>query len=242
MKQCPLCLVASLLNISPGYAEGEKHGVRFAHSSSPPPSKWTHEVGPMGACCAGKWLSERGRGPVFPTNGGAHGAGSWGLPGPRSQTEYAEWQRGLFEGSRDGEPVGFAEHEPGVGGALGVGEPQVHGGGVGSEQAGAVDTVVVPVVGDEAVAGVPNTNWASACALGVGVAEVHETGRFAVQTNRVDAVAVEVPDERFVTGVPEHIRRVGDAEALVAVAEFVDDVERLVCRPVHRHGVDIRPR
>ena len=77
------------------------------------------------------------------------------------------WGAVSVEVAGHGEPVRFTEHESGVGVALGVGEPQVHGGVGGSEDGRAVVAVVVPVVGDEAVVGPGATFVADLLAVGL---------------------------------------------------------------------------
>jgi len=70
--------------------------------------------------------------------------------------------------------------------AFSVGIPQVESRGDGTEYAGRVDTVVVPVPGDEPVTGIAENELTVGDTLRVGVAEIDQSGGLTVQTDGVD--------------------------------------------------------
>ena len=84
------------------------------------------------------------------------------------------------EVSGDGLPAGLSGGVLGVGVALGVGEPEVEGGVGGSVEGGTVGSVVVPVAGDDPVAGVSVDERLVGDAGGQGVSEVDLAGGFSV--------------------------------------------------------------
>jgi hypothetical protein len=128
-------------------------------------------------------------------------------------------------------------HELGVGVALRVGVPEVHGGVRWTEQRWTEFAIVVPVARNQPISRITEEELRISIALRVTVAEVHESGRFAVQPHSLAIVAVEVSHERFVAGIPEHIRRLCCTESSIVFAELVDYVERLVGWSVDRQRV-----
>jgi hypothetical protein len=58
-----------------------------------------------------------------------------------------------------------------------------------------------------------------------------------MQPNLVDPVAVEITDERFVSWVSKDEQEVSRAETAAILTEFVDDIKRLVRRPIDRSCV-----
>ena len=81
----------------------------------------------------------------------------------------------------------------GVGVALRIGEPEVVGGGVGSVDRRGIDSVVVPVCGDEAVSGAAVDELVVGVAGRIRVAVVNETAGLPMKAGGVLSVAVEVP-------------------------------------------------
>jgi hypothetical protein len=91
------------------------------------------------------------------------------------------------------QPLWLSEDELGVGVALRVGEPEVVGGGVGSVDRRGIDSVVVPVCGDEAVSGAAVDELVVGVAGRIRVAVVDETAGLPMKAGGVLSVAVEVP-------------------------------------------------
>lgn len=103
------------------------------------------------------------------------------------------FEDGVEAGVGDCEPVGLAPDVVGVGVALRVGDAEVVGGGVGSVDRRGIDSVVVPVCGDEAVSGAAVDELVVGVAGRIRVAVVDETAGLPMKAGGVLSVAVEVP-------------------------------------------------